>query len=119
MLVATLKEFKEFAIQGSATEMAVGLIVGVGFKDLINSLVNDIVMPPLSLVIGDADYTDLFVVLKGDTYNTLAEAQEAGAITLNYGIFLSNLIEFTLIAFVIFMVIRQLNRLRKPKKKST
>lgn len=113
-----LKEFKEFAIQGSAMEMAVGLIVGVGFKDLINSFVNDMIMPPLSVLVGDADYTDLFITLRGDHYATLAEAQAAGAITLNYGIFLSNLIEFTMIAFVVFMVIRQLNRLRNPKKKS-
>lgn len=112
-----LKEFKEFAIQGNAMEMAVGLIVGVGFKDLINSFVNDLVMPLLSLLIGDADYTDLFLTLKGGSYATLAEAQADGAVTLNYGIFLSNLIEFTLIALVIFMVIRQLNRLRKPVKK--
>ena len=115
---ALLKEFREFAVQGSAVEMAVGLIIGVGFKDLINSLVNDIVMPPLSLLIGNADYTDLFVTLRGEKYTTLAEAQAAGAVTLNYGIFLSNLIEFTLIAFVVFLTIRQFNRLRKPNKKS-
>ncbi len=114
-----LKEFKEFAVQGNAIEMAVGLIVGVGFKDLINSFVNDLVMPPLSLLIGDTDYANLFVVLKGEgPFTTLAEAQESGAVTLNYGVFLSNFIEFTLIAFVIFLVIRQLNQLRKPKKKS-
>lgn len=111
-----LKEFREFAVQGSATEMAVGLIVGVGFKDLINSFVNDIVMPPLSLLVGNADYTDLFITLKGEHYATLAEAQEAGAVTINYGVFLSNVIEFSLIAFVIFLVIRQLNRLRSQEK---
>lgn len=112
-----LKEFREFAIQGNATDMAVGLIVGVGFKDLISSFVNDIVMPPLGLLLGGMDYTDLFVVLKGeDTYATLAEAQKASAITMNYGLFLGNLIEFTLIAFVVFLVIRWMNSLRTAKK---
>lgn len=113
--MSVFKEFREFAVQGNATDMAVGLIVGVGFKDLINSLVNDVVMPPLGLLIGNTDYTNHFLTLKGESYSTLQEAQEAGAVTLNYGIFLSNLIEFTLIAFAVFLVIKQLNRLRKAK----
>lgn len=113
-----LKEFKEFAVQGNATDMAVGLIVGVGFKDLISSFVNDIVMPPLGLLLGGMDYTNLFIVLKGrGRYSSLTQAQEAGAVTLNYGVFLGNLIEFTLIAFVVFLTIRWMNSLRKPSKK--
>lgn len=113
-----LKEFKEFAVQGNATDMAVGLIVGVGFKDLISSFVNDIVMPPLGLLLGGMDYTNLFIVLKGNKgIATLAEAQEAGAVTLNYGVFLGNLIEFTMIAFVVFLTIRSMNTLRTTKKR--
>ncbi len=111
-----LKEFKEFAMKGNMIDMAVGIIIGAAFSGVVNSLVNDIIMPPLGLLLGGADFSDLFVLLKTGSpagpYATIAMAQEAGAVTLNYGLFVNTLINFMVVAFSIFLVIRMMNRLR-------
>ena len=111
-----LKEFKEFAMQGNMLDMAVGIVLGAGFSGIVNSLVNDILMPPIGLLLGNADFTQLFMVMKAGTpggpYATLAAAQEAGAVTLNYGLFVNALVNFSILAFALFMVVRAVNRMR-------
>jgi len=109
-----LKEFKEFALKGSLLDLAIGFIVGGAFGKIISSFVNDIIMPPIGLLLGKVPFKDLFVSLNGEKYATLALAQEAGAPTLNYGNFISLVIDFIIVAFVLFLIIRQVNRLRKP-----
>ena len=111
-----LKEFKAFALQGNMLDLAVGLIMGAAFGAVVGSLVNDVVMPPIGYLLGGADFKDLFVSLSGQRYPGLAAAKAAGAPTLNYGAFLNTAINFLVIAFVIFLLVRQVNRLRaKPK----
>jgi len=108
-------EFKEFIQRGNVIDLAVGVILGTAFGKIISSLVNDIIMPPIGLLLGNVDFSNLFATLSGDTYKTLQEAQNAGAVTINYGVFLNNVVEFLIIAFTIFLVIRQVNRLSKAK----
>lgn len=109
------EEFKKFAMRGSVVDLAVGVIVGASFTGIVNSLVKDIVNPLLGLFIGGIDFSNFFIVLKGDrTVTTLAEAAKAGAVTLNYGVFINAVINFLIVAFVLFMVVRQLNRLKSP-----
>jgi len=108
-----LKEFKEFAMKGNVMDMAVGVIIGAAFGKIITSLVNDIIMPPIGKLMGGMDFANLFVTLNGATYQTLAEAQKAGAPTLNYGVFINTVIDFIIVAFAIFMVVKQINRLKK------
>ncbi len=108
-----LKEFKEFAMKGNVMNMAVGVIIGAAFGKIITSLVNDIIMPPIGKLMGGMDFANLFVTLNGATYQTLAEAQKAGAPTLNYGVFINTVIDFIIVAFAIFMVVKQINRLKK------
>ncbi len=108
-----LAEFKEFAIQGNMIDMAVGIIIGGAFKDLVNSLVSDLIMPLVGVVVGNMDFSNLFIALDGGSYATLAAAQEAGAATFNYGLFITEVINFLIMAFVIFMVVRELNAVRK------
>lgn len=110
-----LKEFKEFALKGNVIDLAVGVIIGGAFGKLITSLVNDIIMPLVGLLLGKVDFSNLFVTLGDGTFKTVAEAKEAGVATLNYGLFLNTILDFVIIAFSIFFVIRQMNRL-KPKK---
>ncbi len=111
-----LEEFKKFAMRGSVIDLAVGVIVGASFTGIVNSLVKDIVNPLLGLAIGGIDFSNFFVVLKGNhAVATLAEAQKAGAVTLNYGVFINAIINFLIVAFVLFLVLRQLNRLVAPK----
>lgn len=110
-----LKEFKEFAIRGNVVDMAVGIVIGAAFGKIVSSFVKDIVMPPIGLLIGDVNFADLFINLSNATYATLAEAQKAGAPTINYGAFVNTLIDFVIIAFAIFMVIKQMNKLKKEK----
>lgn len=109
------KEFKEFATRGNALDLAIGLILGTAFTGIVNTLVNGIIMPPLGLVLGGADFRDLFVVLKpgvpAGPYMTLADAQTAGAVTLNYGEFGNALISFVIVAFALFLLVKALNRL--------
>jgi len=112
-----LKEFKEFALKGSLLDLAIGFILGGAFGKIVSSFVNDIIMPPIGLLLGKVPFKDLFVSLNGEKYATLALAQEAGAPTLNYGNFISLLIDFVIVAFVLFLIIRQVNRLRKLTEK--
>lgn len=108
-----LKEFKEFALKGNMIDLAIGVIIGGAFSKIVTSLVNDIIMPILSLFTGKLDFTNLFISLNGQKYATLAEAQTAGASTINYGSFLTGVINFLIVAFVIFIVVKQLSRLHK------
>jgi len=115
-----LKEFKEFAMRGNVVDMAVGIIIGAAFGTIVKSLVADIIMPPIGLLLGNVDFSNLFVVLKqGATagpYANLAAAQEAGAVTMNYGVFFNTIISFLIVAFAIFLLIRNINRLKKKEE---
>lgn len=106
------KEFKEFAMKGSMVDLAVGMIIGSAFTAIVNSLVNDLVMPLLGLLTGNIDFSNLFIALDGNHYETLAAAEAADAAVFKYGSFISNVINFLIVAFVIFLVVRQINRLR-------
>lgn len=115
--MAFFKEFREFAVKGNVIDLAVGVIIGGAFGKIVTSLVNDIIMPLLSLLTkrGDMSFENLFVALDGKHYESLAAAQQAGAPTFNYGLFLTNVLDFLIISFVIFVLIRQINRFkRKP-----
>ena len=103
-------EFKKFALRGNVLDLAVGVIVGAAFGRIINSLVNDLLMPPLGLVVGRVDFTNLFVNLGSAHYATIAEAKAAGAPTLNFGIFLNTIVEFLIVAYAIFLLVRPMNR---------
>ncbi len=107
------KEFKEFAVKGNVIDLAVGVIIGGAFGKIVSSLVNDIVMPLITLVTGNLSYENLFIALDGNTYETLDAAQKAGAATFNYGMFLTNVIDFLIIALVIFIFVKQINKLKK------
>jgi len=107
------KEFKEFAVKGNVIDMAVGIIIGAAFGKIVSSFVADVLMPPIGLLLGKVDFANLFINLSGKTYETLAEAKKAGAATLNYGIFLNTIIDFILIAFAVFLMVRQINRLKR------
>jgi large conductance mechanosensitive channel len=114
------KEFKEFAIKGNAIDLAVGVIIGATFSGIINSLVKDIIMPPVSLLAGGLDFSNKFIVLRAakdgsNAFNTAADAAKAGAITLNYGNFITLIINFLIVAGAIFLLVRGLNRLKQPK----
>jgi large conductance mechanosensitive channel len=109
------KEFKEFAMRGNVVDMAVGIIIGAAFGRIISSLVSDVIMPPLGLLLGKVDFSNLFFNISGQPYPTLAAAKAAGAATINYGMFLNTVLDFLIVAFVIFLLIRQINRWSKPK----
>lgn len=111
------KEFKDFALKGNVIDLAVGVIIGGAFGKIVSSLVSDIIMPLVGLLLGNNDYSNLFITLKGEKFNTLADAKAAGAVTLNYGLFLNNVLDFLIIAFSIFIVIKQINRFIKKKEK--
>jgi large conductance mechanosensitive channel len=113
------KEFKEFAVRGNVLDLAVGLVIGAAFGKIVTSLVNDILMPPLGLVIKRVDFKELFVNLSGVPYRTMAEAKAAGSPTLNYGLFLNTVLEFVLVAFAIFLVVRVANRMRTQPNPTT
>lgn len=108
-----LKEFKEFAIKGNVIDMAVGVVIGGAFGKIVNSLVADVIMPPIGLLLGKVDFTNLFLNLSGTPVASLAEAKAKGLATLNYGVFINTTFEFLIIAFAIFMVIKQINRLKR------
>jgi large conductance mechanosensitive channel len=113
-----IKEFKEFAMRGSVLDMAVGIIIGAAFGAIVSSLVTDVLMPPIGLLLGKVDFTNLYIVLSGGTtgaapYASLAAAQQAGAVTLNYGLFINKIISFVIVAFALFLVIRGMNRMTK------
>ena len=115
-----LKEFKEFAMRGNVIDLAVGVVIGGAFGVIVKSLVDDILMPILGLLLGNADFTNLFIVLReGATlgpYETLAAAQEAGAVTVNYGVFINALVSFIIVAFAIFLLVRGINRLHREEE---
>jgi large conductance mechanosensitive channel len=108
-----LKEFKEFAMRGNVLDMAVGIIIGAAFGGIVTSFVNDILMPPIGLLLGRVDFSNLFLTLRGAPFVTLAQAKAAGATTLNYGVFLNTLVNFLIVAFAVFLLIRQVNNLRR------
>ncbi|MDP8266800.1 MAG: large-conductance mechanosensitive channel protein MscL [Candidatus Aceula meridiana] len=110
------KEFKEFAVRGNVVDMAVGVIVGAAFGKIVSSIVSDVLMPPLGALTNGIDLSNHFIVLKGEgVYQTLAAAKAAGAITLNYGVFLDNIISFLIVALVVFILVKQINRLKRKE----
>lgn len=116
--IAMFQEYKTFAIRGNVVDMAVGIIIGAAFNGIVQSLVNDVLMPPIGLLMGDVDFSNLFVTLKtGPTpgpYPTLEAAKSAGAVTLNLGVFVNTLISFLIVSFAVFLLVRYINRLREP-----
>ena len=115
-----LKEFKEFAMKGNVVDMAVGLVVGAAFATIVKSLVADVIMPPIGLLLGGVDFSNLFAVIREGSaagpFSTLADAQKVGAVTINYGLFVNTIISFLIIAFSIFMVVMGLNNLKKKEE---
>ncbi len=115
-----LKEFKEFAMRGNVVDMAVGIIIGAAFGTIVKSLVADVIMPPIGLLLSNVDFSNLFIVLKqGATagpYATIAEAQKAGAVTINYGMFANTVISFIIVAFAVFLLIRAINKLQREEE---
>ncbi len=115
-----LKEFKEFAMRGNVVDMAVGIIIGAAFGTIVTSVVNDILMPPIGLLLGNVDFSNIFAVLKeGKTpgpYPSLAIAKAAGAVTMNFGVFINTVINFVIVAFAVFLLIRNINRLKREKE---
>jgi large conductance mechanosensitive channel len=107
------REFREFAMRGNVVDLAVGIIIGAAFGKIVTSLVNDIIMPPIGLVVGRVDFSNLFINLSGQSYTSLAEAKAAGAPTINYGVFLNNVIGFVIVALAIFLLVRFINRLSR------
>jgi large conductance mechanosensitive channel len=114
------KEFKEFAMKGNVVDMAVGIIIGAAFGTIIKSLVSDIIMPPIGLLLGNVDFANLFIVLKEGTvagpFAALADAQKAGAVTINYGVFINTIISFIIVAFAVFVLIRNINKLKRQEE---
>ena len=110
-----LEEFKKFALKGNVVDLAVGVIIGSAFGKIVTSLVNDIVMPPIGLLMGSVNFTDLFLPLDHGNYTSLLEAKAASAPTLNYGLFLNNILDFLIVAFSIFIVVKQLERFKKKE----
>ena len=108
-------EFKKFIMRGNVVDMAVGIIIGAAFGAIVNSLVKDIIMPPVGLLLGKVDFANLFINLGGD-YKTLAAAEKAGAATMNFGVFLNTIINFIIVALAVFLLVKQVNRCRKPRK---
>lgn len=110
-------EFKAFAMRGNVVDLAVGVIIGAAFGKIVSSLVNDVIMPPIGLILGQVDFSSLYINLSGTEYASLAAATEAGAPTINYGMFLNNVLDFVIVAFVVFLLIKQINRLQ-PKEEA-
>lgn len=115
-----LKEFKKFAMKGNVVDMAVGIIIGAAFGTIVKSLVADVIMPPIGLLLGNVDFSNLFVVLKQGTvpgpYNALADAQAAGAVTLNYGVFINTVVSFLIVALAVFMLVKSLNTMKRKEE---
>jgi large conductance mechanosensitive channel len=110
-----LKEFRDFAMRGNVIDMAVGIVIGAAFGRIVTSLVNDIIMPPIGLVLGKVDFSNLFFNISGRHFDSLADAKKAGVVVISYGSFMNTVIDFLIVAFVIFMLVRQVNRLHRPK----
>jgi large conductance mechanosensitive channel len=114
-----LREFREFAMRGNVLDMAIGVIIGAAFGKIVTSFVNDVLMPPIGLLLGKVDFSDLYLSLSGGEFPSLAAAKAAGAATLNYGVFLNTVVDFLIVSFAIFLLIRQVNRLlKKPEAPS-
>jgi large conductance mechanosensitive channel len=113
-----LKEFKEFAMRGNVLDMAVGIIIGAAFGKIVSSLVEDVLMPPIGLILGKVDFSNLFLTLSGQSAPTVEAAKAAGAVTLNYGIFFNTIVNFLIVAFAIFMLIKQVNRFTAKKEEA-
>lgn len=116
-----LKEFKAFAMRGNVVDMAVGIIIGASFGAIVKSLVDDVIMPPIGLILGNVDFSNLYLVLKDGVaaaapYASLGEAKKAGAVTLNYGLFINAVVSFTIVAFAVFLLVRTINRLREQQE---
>lgn len=117
--VGMISEFKEFAVKGNVVDMAVGIIIGGAFGTIVKSLVSDVIMPPIGLLLGGVDFSNLFLVLKGDgSYASVAEATEAGAVTINYGVFINNVISFVIVAFAVFLLIKGINSLKRKEEQA-
>jgi len=112
------REFRDFAMRGNVIDLAVGIIIGAAFTTIVNSLVNDIIMPPLGLLIGGIDFSNFFLTLKGGSFPTLEAAKGAGALTMNYGLFINAIIRFVIVAFAIFILVKQINRLAREEPKA-
>lgn len=110
-------EFKQFIMRGNVLDLAIGIIIGTAFNDIVKSLVNDIIMPPIGMLLNNVDFTNLFVTLSKGDFDSLAAAQEAGAATINYGQFINTLINFLIIAVVVFLIVKQVNRMTRKEKK--
>jgi large conductance mechanosensitive channel len=115
---AMVNEFKEFALRGNVVDMAVGIIIGAAFSTIVKSLVDDIMMPPIGVLTGGVDFSNLFVALNGESYGSLAVARQAGAPTVNVGLFINNVISFVIVAFVLFMVVKGMNHLRRMQEQN-
>jgi large conductance mechanosensitive channel len=117
-----LKEFKEFAMRGNVVDMAVGVIIGAAFGSIVKSLVDDVIMPPIGLLLGNVDFSNLYLVLKQGAvtgpYSALAEAKKAGAVTINYGLFANAVLSFLIVAFAVFLLVRAINRLKRKEEKA-
>jgi large conductance mechanosensitive channel len=113
-----INEFKEFAVRGNVVDMAVGIIIGAAFTTIVNSMVDDILMPPLGLVAGEVDFSDLFINLGAGEYVSLADARQAGAPVIAYGLFINNVINFLFVAFAVFLLIKGMNRLRRRQEQA-
>jgi large conductance mechanosensitive channel len=112
-----IREFREFIMRGNVIDLAVGIIIGAAFGAIVNSLVNDIIMPPIGYALGNVDFTDLFIALDGNDYESLEVAREAGAATINYGLFINTIINFAIVGFAMFMLVRTVNRLNRMGKR--
>ena len=109
------KEFKEFAMRGNVVDMAVGIIIGAAFGKIVTVFVGEVVMPPIGLLLGEMDFSNMFINLTDKPYGTLAEAKAAGAATINYGVFINTVLDFVIVAFVVFLLIRQINRMKRAE----
>ena len=113
------QEFRTFVMRGSVVDLAVGVVIGAAFTAIVNSLVKDVLMPPVGMMLGGIDFSNFFIVLKGDpALTTLKAAADAGAVTLNYGLFINTILNFLIVAFVLFLLLRQINKLKAPQKDS-
>ncbi|MDH3580837.1 MAG: large conductance mechanosensitive channel protein MscL [Hyphomicrobiales bacterium] len=113
-----LKEFKEFAMRGNVVDMAVGIVIGAAFTSIVKSLVGDVIMPVVGVITGGVDFSNVFVTLKGESFETLKAAQDAGAVTLNIGLFINAIISFVIVAFALFLLIRGMNNLKRKQEEA-
>ena len=110
-----LKEFKEFAMRGNVVDLAVGIIIGAAFGKIVSSLVKDVIMPPIGILLGNVDFTEFYINLSSQSYPNLKAATEAGAATINYGIFINSVLDFVIVAFAVFLLVKQMNKLKKKE----